>query len=35
MNSVDYKKLIVEMVQKTKNQKILVAIYTYVKTLVE
>ena len=35
MSGNDYKKLIIEMVQKTTNQKILIAIYTYIKNLIE
>lgn len=35
MSKFDYKKLIIEMVQKTTNPKYLIAIYTYIKNLIE
>lgn len=30
-----YKRLIIEMINKIENEKVLVAIYTYIKTLIE
>lgn len=33
--AVDYKKLIIKMVEKIDNKRILIAIYTYIKTLME
>lgn len=35
MDNSDYKKLIIEMVNKIDQKKYLVAIYTYIKTLLE
>lgn len=35
MKEIDYKKFIIEMVEKIDRKKILIAIYTYIKTLME
>lgn len=35
MNVEDYKKLIIKMVSETDCKKILIAIYTYIKVLLE
>lgn len=35
MNSEDYRKLIIDFVNKIDNKKYLIAIYTYIKTLFE
>lgn len=35
MDNSDYKKLIIEMVNKIDQKKYLIAIYTYIKTLLE
>lgn len=35
MNEKDYRQLIIQMVEKIDCKKILIAIYTYVKTLTE
>lgn len=35
MTANDYKKLIIEMVEKIDRKGVLIAIYTYIKTLIE
>ena len=35
MKTDDYKKLIISMVEKIERRRVLIAIYTYIKTLVE
>lgn len=35
MKTDDYKKLIISMVEKIDRRRVLIAIYTYIKTLVE
>lgn len=35
MDNLDYKKLIIEMINKIDQKRYLVAIYTYIKTLLE
>lgn len=35
MTEKDYKKLIIEMVEKIDRKGVLIAIYTYIKTLIE
>lgn len=35
MNNEDYRNLIIEMVKKIDHKRYLVAIYTYIKTLLE
>lgn len=35
MKESDYKKIIIDMIKKIDHKQILVAIYTYIKTLVE
>lgn len=35
MNTEDYKKIIIEMVTRIDQKRILIAIYTYIKTLME
>lgn len=35
MKENDYKKIIIDMINKIDHKRVLVAIYTYIKTLVE